>query len=205
MRSNVIINKKYTQPVLDWMLHENNMEKYNTATSPNQGGQFYVITHINYKPEKLVEANFPFRDFFILHSKLLDIWDIPHDLPVDENYGHYLGIYKEGHCLPPHKDPNVGVGGPNQLKFEIVDDIYEVNDKIHCRFNIQIQKPKGGGNTIIEGKEIYVEENEPMLVLAGLYEHWVSKVEGDRDRLVCTFGHYLPIELAIEKGWYPPK
>ena len=89
--------------------------------------------------------------------------------------------------------------------FEIIDDIYKVNDKIHCRFNIQIQKPKGGGNTVIEGKEVYVEENEPMLVLAGLYEHWVSKVEGDRDRLVCTFGHYLPVELAIEKGWYSPK
>jgi len=202
MKSGVIIDKKYTKPILDWMLHEDNIEKYLDLEPPHQGGRVKARTNIDLIPEDLLDANFPFGDFITLKIMLLETFDLPINLPIDDNYGYLIASYWDGHSTHMHKDPNVNDNGPDESKHEEVDDIYQIKDKIHCRFNIQLQKAEEGGNPINNGEEIYVEENEPWMVLAGLYEHGSSRVVGDKNRLMCSFGHYLPTELAIKRGWY---
>ena len=202
MRSGVIIDKKYTEAILNWMLVEENLEKYLTLEPPHDGGRVIARPNVDLKPQDLIDGNFPFDEFFELRNIILKTFDIPLNLPIDDNYGFMLASFYEGHSTHMHKDPNVCADGPDESKYEKVDDIYQIKDKIHCRFNIQLQKPKSGGNPINNGEEIYVEENEPWVVLAGLYEHGSSRIDGDKNRLMCSSGHYIPVELAIEKGWY---
>jgi hypothetical protein len=64
---------------------------------------------------------------------------------------------------------------------------------VHTRCNVMLKKPKIGGNPILDGKEIKVEENDMWLCLASLERHSsvpISKGE----RLVFSFGAYVPIE-----------
>ena len=202
MKSGVIIDKKYTEAILEWMLVEGNLEKYLTLEPPHQGGKVIARTNIDLKPQDLIDANFPFKEYFYLRDLILMLFEMPLDLPIDDNYGFLMASFYNGHSTHMHKDPNVNDNGPDESKHEKVDDIYQIKDKIHCRFNIQLQKAEEGGNPINNGEEIYVEENEPWVVLAGLYEHGSSRVVGDKNRLMCSFGHYIPTELAIKKGWY---
>jgi len=205
MKSNIIIDKKYTDPILDWLLSNNNMETYLNFSPGHKGGKVIGRTNIDLLPKDLSDAEFPFKEYFSLCDKIKEIFGLPKDLPIEDNYGFLIAAFYEGHYTHPHKDPNVNDEGPDESKHEKVDDIYQLKDKIHCRLNILLQKPIRGGNPINNFVEIEVKENEPWMVLAGLYEHGSSVVEGDRTRIMLSFGHYLPIPLAIEKGWYNPK
>jgi hypothetical protein len=202
MRSNVIIDKKYTQPILDWLLVPNNLETYLTIKPYHSGeSKVMALSNIDLYPTNLVEANFPFKEFFHLRDMILHLYDLPLDTPIDDNYGFMIGVSFEGHTTHPHKDPNMNTEGPDPTKHVDTNNPYFIDNKLHCRFNILIQQPEEGGNPIINGREIIINENEPWMVQAGLYYHGSSKVMGDRTRILCSFGHYIPIKVADERGW----
>jgi hypothetical protein len=203
MRSNVIIDKKYTQPILDWLLYGDNLNIYSTETPYHTDGKSKVNArpNIDLYPQDLVDANFPFKDFFHLRDVIIGLYDLPPDTPIDDNYGFMIVTSHEGHITHLHKDPNMNTDGPDPTKHVDTTNPYFIDTKLHCRFNILIQQPEEGGNPIIDGREIDINENEPWMVQAGLYYHGSSKVVGDRTRILCSFGHYIPIEIAEERGW----
>tara|TARA_R110002072_G_scaffold295311_1_gene466187 strand:- start:159 stop:773 length:615 start_codon:yes stop_codon:yes gene_type:complete len=201
MRSNVVISKSYTKPILDWLLDGDNLEKYLSLSPYHASGKVIARPNIDLRDQELVDGNFPFKDFFHLRDLILQQYDLPLDLPIDDNYGFMIVVSYKGHSTQLHKDPNRNREGPDASKHDTTNMPYFVTDKLHCRFNILIQSPEGGGNPIIDGVEFNIEENEPWMVQAGLYYHGSSVVEGDKIRILCSFGHYIPIELADERGW----
>ena len=70
MRSNVIIDKKYTQPILDWLLYGDNLNIYSTETPyhTDEKSKVNARPNIDLYPQDLVDANFPFKDFFHLRD-----------------------------------------------------------------------------------------------------------------------------------------
>jgi len=202
MRSRKILDKKYTQPILDWLLAPNNLDMYLTIKPYHSGkSRVRALSNIDLHPKNLVEANFPFKEYFHLRDMILQLYDLPLDTPIDDNYGFMIGVMEEGHITHNHKDPNINTLGPDVSKRYDVINPYIITDKLHCRFNVLIQSSKEGGNPIIDGNEIDIEENEPWMVQAGLYYHGSSMVGGDRLRILCSFGHYIPLETAEERGW----
>jgi hypothetical protein len=56
-----------------------------------------------------------------------------------------------------------------------------------------LKKPSKGGNPIIDGEEIEVNENDLWLCLASLEKHYTTPIEGG-ERLVFSFGALVPID-----------
>ena len=61
------------------------------------------------------------------------------------------------------------------------------NDLIHTRINIMIKKPKVGGNPIIAGKELEVNEGGVWLVFAGKERHASTPIYGG-ERIILSYG-----------------
>ena len=64
---------------------------------------------------------------------------------------------------------------------------------VHTRCNLLLKKPTVGGNPIIEGEEIDLEENDLWLVLASLEQHGSTPIQGG-ERFMFSFGGLVPIK-----------
>jgi hypothetical protein len=64
---------------------------------------------------------------------------------------------------------------------------------VHARCNLMLKKPTKGGNPILDGEEINVEQNDLWLCLASLEKHSSTPIEGG-ERLVFSFGGLVPLE-----------
>ena len=67
------------------------------------------------------------------------------------------------------------------------------NGFVHTRCNLMLKKPLKGGNPILDGEEIQVNENDLWLCLASLEKHYTTPIEGG-ERLVFSFGALVPID-----------
>jgi hypothetical protein len=72
---------------------------------------------------------------------------------------------------------------------------------VHTRCNLMLKKPKQGGNPVIDGEEVDVEEGDLWLCLASMEFHSSTPIKGG-ERLIFSFGGLVPveqIEAIIEK------
>ena len=94
---------------------------------------------------------------------------------VEPTYENFLGNhFKDGASVHIHKD-----NAPN--------------DFVHTRCNLLLKKPLIGGNPIIDGEEINLEENDLWLILASLEQHGSTPIQGG-ERLMFSFGGLVPIK-----------
>jgi len=56
------------------------------------------------------------------------------------------------------------------------------------RFNVLLQEPDSGGVLIINREVVPLEERELHAYCATMWEHWVTEVEGDTERMLWIFG-----------------
>jgi hypothetical protein len=63
----------------------------------------------------------------------------------------------------------------------------------HVRCNVMLKKPLVGGNPLIDGKRIEVEENDLWLCLASLERHASEPIQGG-ERIMFSFGGLVPLE-----------
>ena len=77
---------------------------------------------------------------------------------------HYL----DGACVHEHQDSNDG-------------------DLVHTRVNVMLKKPKHGGNPVLNGVEVNVEEGDIWLCIAGEERHSSTPVLGG-ERLIFSYG-----------------
>jgi hypothetical protein len=90
--------------------------------------------------------------------------------------------YQDGAFVHPHTDP-----APEGF--------------VHTRCNLMLKKPKQGGNPILDGKEIDVEEGDLWLCLASMELHSSTPIKGG-ERLIFSFGGLVPvkqIEAIVER------
>lgn len=64
---------------------------------------------------------------------------------------------------------------------------------VHTRCNVMLKKPPIGGNPILDGEEIQIEEHDLWLCLASLESHGTTPIYGG-ERLIFSFGGLVPIE-----------
>lgn len=122
------------------------------------------------------------RYYKILHCKdlnpPLEVWKIKksiydkynlYGLKLEPIYMDYCSVITENGAIHPHKDPTE-------------------KNKIHVRFNVMVSKPIAGGLPVQEGKIIEVSEGEVWQTNASKVEHWSTPVEGDKPRIVLSYG-----------------
>jgi hypothetical protein len=82
--------------------------------------------------------------------------------------------FQDGAFVHPHTDP-----APDGL--------------VHTRCNLMLKKPKEGGNPVLDGEEINVEEGDLWLCLASMELHSSTPIRGG-ERLIFSFGGLVPIK-----------
>jgi hypothetical protein len=61
------------------------------------------------------------------------------------------------------------------------------DDYVHVRCNLMIKKPPIGGNPILDGEEVHVDEGDLWLCLASLERHSSTPISGG-ERIIFSFG-----------------
>ena len=174
------IDKKLTQPILDWCLKEENI-----AIMMDPGfheGFVRGIPNINVMHIALVKRNFPFAEIVEIEKILLNKYKFK-DFYRDSKFGIMVSLSKEGHAVHKHTDDS-----PRE-------------EDTCVRLNLLLQKPEIGGEAIIDNEVIDAQENEPWICLAGKYEHSSVKVEGDRHRIMLSYGYHVNIKEINQSEW----
>lgn len=90
--------------------------------------------------------------------------------------------YQDGAFVHPHTDP-----APDGF--------------VHTRCNLMLKKPKEGGNPVLDGEELDIEERDLWLCLASMELHSSTPIKGG-ERLIFSFGGLVPIkqiEVIVER------
>ena len=196
MKSNYILPKQLTQPILDWILVEENRTKYITD-EPEHGGNVRARDYLHIIDEDLAKAKFPYVELDRLATEILEFYQLPWNTQIEPNYGFLICYSTQGHQVHKHNDANFNVEGPDESLNEDLPHDY-LDNVVHVRFNTLISKPIVGGNPIISEVEYNVDENEIWRCVAGIDEHYTTKVAGDKPRILLSFGYFIPKDIVDE-------
>tara|TARA_R100000654_G_C2613769_1_gene117190 strand:+ start:118 stop:588 length:471 start_codon:yes stop_codon:yes gene_type:complete len=114
---------------------------------------------------------------------------------IQENVNHWEDAFKCFNLIPKAVEPLFkNFLGCNYLEGAEVHEHMDSAPKgfVHTRCNLMIKKPKEGGNPVIDGKEIDVQNNDLWLCLASLEKHKTTPVKKG-ERIIFSFGGLVPI------------
>lgn len=100
-----------------------------------------------------------------------------HEYTIEPIFKDSIGIMFEGSSLHFHTDPNP-----------------QDSDLIHTRYNVYVQLPEKGGYPIYNNIHCRLKERTYICCRSGLDMHGCAKVEGERERIIISFGVLLPIK-----------
>jgi hypothetical protein len=92
-----------------------------------------------------------------------------------------IAIMFNGGKLPEHLDKN-----------------QENNKLIHIRYNIYVQIPLKGGLPVYNNQIIEIKERNYICCRSGIDLHSCLEVEGEKERIILSFGYLVPIEKIHE-------
>jgi hypothetical protein len=149
-----------------------------------------VVTRYTQKPE--LEGTLKFDGFikyehiafpkasYDVQAKVVDTLGLD-ALNTPEFYdGMYAAYYPVGDSICVHTDPVWQEG----------------TDTLHC--NIVVQAPEQGGVLNIDGVDVDAAEGDLTCYLVSKAKHSLSKIEGNKDRILWTFGFCVPHEQCSE-------
>ena len=70
--------------------------------------------------------------------------------------------------------------------------------KYHVRMNIMVSKPRGGGEPIIDGRKVQVEEKDLWCFFPSFMLHESTPVQGARKRFVISIGVLVPAKAVVK-------
>jgi hypothetical protein len=120
------------------------------------------------------------------------VWDIKQRIVEKENlqnaieepeFSDSIGYMMNGGQLHKHTDPN---------RYGL----------IHTRFNVYVQIPEKGGYPIYSDQVLKLKERTYICCRAGIDPHYCEKVEGDKERIILSYGFLLPIERIQNIKYY---
>ena len=165
--STIKIPTELTKSVVEWVNKLSNRKKYLDARPPEHKGVVFGARFTNKK-------SFPlYKELKKINNYILKEQGYKLNTPICKHDGHFISYSEDGHAVHIHKDKN-----PNK-------------DTLIVRFNVMISKPFIGGNPIIDEQEIKVKENEVWICKAGEVFHGTSEVQGEKPRVMVSFGHYI--------------
>lgn len=113
-------------------------------------------------------------------NKIIEIEQL-HDFEQEPMFKDSIGYMCDGGQLHIHTDLNPP---PN----EKCEQLY------HTRFNLYVQLPKKGGYPIYNNIHCTLNERTYICCRSNLDKHYCAKVEGQRERIVISFGFLLPLK-----------
>lgn len=182
--------KNLSQPIIDWVLKTPNWNYFEEPA--HESGFVLGLKNLNQKSKELVNAGFPFDNLFKLEEAVISKYNL--DFTSAErcpSLGIFLSYSEKGHVVHRHSDvPESWFvrkenGDINWEEAPIEDGTNTV------RFNILLSKPIEGGDPVINDIEIPVEEYGVWVCWASKYVHTSTRVEGDKPRIMISFGFNL--------------
>ena len=152
--------------------------------SENEQAQIVEWVTKNYHRLKSPGHNRYMNQLDLLPDAPSCIWDIKKRIVDKENlhnaiqeplFRDAIGYMIEGGQLHRHTDSNKG-------------------SLVHTRFNVYVQLPKKGGRPIYDETLCNLKERTYICCRSGIDFHHCELVEGDRARIVVSFGYLLPYE-----------
>lgn len=167
----MIIDETLAAPVRNWVLDKSNRDAL--FVEPGSGTiNVSGLPHCEMADAKRMRRKLPVVEMFKIYQSILANFGLPKTQPLDKEFGALISFSEKGHKVQPHKDPNPP-------------------GKVHVRFNVLISKPEGGGQAIINNEIVDTKENEVWICAAGNFEHSSVTVEGDKPRILLSYGTYL--------------
>jgi hypothetical protein len=100
------------------------------------------------------------------------------DLSPEPRFTNFVGNhFKDGAFTPLHSDPSPA-------------------GQAHVRINWMLKKPSVGGDPILGGKVIHVDEGDLWICFASEERHGSTPISGG-ERLICSFGALVPRNEAV--------
>lgn len=202
--NDVFIDENLAKPIVQWVLSRYNDQNIFDDIPDHPTGYVVCLEYIDKKRDFLRANNFPYDNYLDIRKQIIKGFGYEDNLPIEENMGFIIVYSEKGHRVHPHKDTNFNSEGEGWQKNRHLDNEY-IGDVIHTRFNVLISKPIKGGNPIIDGIEYSVRENEAWVCHSGIKEHCTNEIEGDKPRILLSFGHWVPKEFLIDQGIYKPE
>lgn len=172
----MFIDESLAAPVREWVLNKENRDKL--FVTPGSGTiNVSGLPHCEMETPERARYKLPVLEMFKIYQSILKHYNLPRTQQLDKEFGALISFSENGHKVQPHTDPNP-------------------TGKIHTRFNVLISKPEKGGEAIIDNKTISTEENEVWVCAAGKYMHSSVEVEGDKPRILLSYGTYLTPEVV---------
>lgn len=168
----MFIDEKYAAPIREWVLNKENRDQFFVVPHKDMKGNVSGLPHSELEDRDRLKARFPYLEMFRIYQQILKHYDLPRTQELDQEFGALISYSEAEHEVQPHTDPN-----PPR--------------KIHTRFNVLINKPTKGGEAIIDNQIVSTEENEVWVCAAGKYTHSSVLVEGDKPRILLSYGTYL--------------
>lgn len=115
---------------------------------------------------------------------------------MQETANHFEDAFKEFDLKPNRLEPIFKNFIGNHFKDDAA--VHEHLDPapegfVHTRCNLMLKKPLEGGNPIIDGEELKVNQNDLWLCLASLEKHCTTPIKGG-ERLIFSFGGLVSID-----------
>lgn len=174
MKLELFLPKTLTDPILEWLLDEDNREKGLTVFPPHEAGPVRGIATAKEFEAQLDDLGFPMENMKKIEEYIFKKYNIlPENVKVDPKHGTFISYSEEGHIVGDHRDSG------------------EIEGFTHSRFNVMISKPLEGGNPIINDIKYELEENQVWLCAAGKYFHNIEEVKGDKPRIMLSLGYFL--------------
>lgn len=170
--TNPIINDKEHKFLLDWILSIN---KDRMIFNNNCDGYFFNCEIM--QENASVEINDLIRNIKdrIIAAENLNKTGIESPIELED----FIYIMPPGTQLHKHKDVNI-------------------TGMYHVRFNLLLQKAEKGGISVYGGKKVTCEEKCYVLCRSGIDFHESTVVEGEKSRIVISYGFNIPIDTINE-------
>jgi hypothetical protein len=137
----------------------------------------HLITHTgdtrHYRSYDQADAAVPAL-FWDVRSRAISAFSVT-DFEDEPLYKCFLGCNTEGGFVQPHRDKSPP-------------------GKYHVRMNIMLSKPLSGGEPVIGGKRVQIEERDLWCFYPSIMVHESTPVRGSRKRFVISIGILVPAD-----------
>jgi len=156
------ISDEEKNTLLKWTFENEDKFFSNKIGEYGEGKKIGILQSIENSPLELVS---------IIKKRIIEVENI-NDWVLDPTFQDAIGINRKGGAIHQHTDPNL--------------DGYT-----HVRYNVILQYPEEGGDSLYNGKINKLQENMVWRCVAGRVVHGSTPVIGDRHRVTLTLGFQI--------------
>lgn len=162
-RMNVKLPESLAKRIIEFATNDNTVRAYFEKNAIGEGRRYCTLNKFS------LDLSRDVREFAKYAYQQIGV-----DEFIEEHmFGNFIGVNTHGGNVHQHTDPR------------------HENGHYHIRLNFLVQKPKIGGNPVIDSVEYPLEEGDSWINYASEWWHASTPVDGDRHRIVLSLGAYI--------------